>query len=615
MSKLTTSSDIGAFLASANKQAAVTSLGLRDILTVLTAADRKNVGTYTGATSASVGYTRVFQSDLPGILWTLIDTDVTLDASWIGQPYTVDPDGDVIVSMELADITGTVPDRNVLGVSGNQLRLGDGMTTDGVDVFPSAARVMSLIGDRLIASLATVRASNAGTCHFATTRATSFTFSVKTSTGYARIVNPDNTLGAQVGSGVAENSIAISSPASGLHRAYGVISVVNGGSARSGNITYLSLNTALLTSFSGTGLSALTELYLPYNQLTSFSGTGLTALTKLVLNNNQLISFSGTSLTALTYLELSDNQLISFSDTGLSALTYLELSYNQLISFTGTSLSALTELYLSNNQLTSFSGTGLSALTYLELGGNQLTSFSGTGLTALTSLFLYINQLTSFSSTGLTALTLLQLSDNQLTSFSGTGLSALTDLYLENNQLTSFSGTGLSALTYLQLRNNQLISFSSTGLSALINLYLGDNQLTSFSGTGFTALTALGLDDNQLISFSGTGLAALTYLNLSNNQLTSFSGTGLAALATFLIFNNQLTSILATGLNLSYNSSNTYGSTIRDNDLSLEALQAFVDSLAVTTTGLIQYGGNPGSTAFAAWLTPANDKDYIWLNT
>jgi hypothetical protein len=351
---------------------------------------------------------------------------VTLDASWIGQPYTVDPDGDVIVSMELADITGTIPDRNVLGVSGNQLRLGDGATTDGVDVFPSAAKVMSLAGERLIASLADVRgASNAGTCYFATTRATSGTFTVKTSTGYARLVNPDNTLGAQVGTGVAGNNITLTIPASGLHRAYGIISVTNGGTVRSGNITVLTIS----------------------NQLTTFSGTGL---------------------------------------------------------------SALTDLQLYNNQLTTFSGTGLSALTTLDITGNQLTSFSGTGLSALTSLYLY------------------------------------------NNQLTTFSGTGLSALTYLDLNNNQLTTFSGTGLSALTDLY---------------------------------------------------------------IQNNNLTSILATGLDLSCGFDGMYGSDIGDNDLSLEALQAFVDSLAVTTTGIIEYAGNPGATAFAAWLTPANDKDYIWSNT
>jgi len=352
-----------------------------------------------------------------------------------------------------------------------------------------ATVVMSLAGDRLIASLAAAGgASNAGTCYLATTRATSGTFTVKTSTGYARLVNPDNTLGAQVGTGVAGNDITLTIPASGLHRAYGIISVANGGSTRSGNITYLYINSNQLTAFSGTGLSALVDLSLSSNQLTTFSGTGLSALTYLDLYNNQLTTFSGTGLSSLTYLNLQDNNLTTFSGTGMSALTYLNLY---------------------NNQLTTFSGTGLSALVDLSLYSNQLTTFSGTGLSSLTSLF---------------------LSSNLLTTFSGTGLSALTDLYLNNNLLTEFSATGISALTNLSIQDN------------------------------------------------------------------------------------NLTSILATGLNLSFTYYNS-GSDIGDNDLSLAALQAFVDSLAVTTTGIIEYGGNPGSTAFAAWLNAGNDKGYIWYDT
>ena len=311
----------------------------------------------------------------------------------------------------------------------------------------TGARIAALAGDRLIASLAEVRGvSNAGTCYFATTRSTSGTLTVKTSTGYARLVNPDNTLGAQVGTGVAGNSFTLTIPASGLHRAYGVISVTNGGTTRSGNITILNLT---------------------YNQLTTFSGTGL---------------------------------------------------------------SSLTGLYLGNNQLTTFSGTGLSTL---------------------------------------------------------------ITLYIDNNQLTAFSGTGLSALT---------------------DLNLGNNQLTEFSGVGLSALTSLNLGNNQITTFSGTDLSLLAQLYLSNNQLTEFSATGMSAVDTLYIQSNNLTSILATGLNLSFYVYGT-GSDIGDNDLSLEALQAFVDSLAVTTTGIIEYAGNPGATAFAAWLTPANDKDYIWSNT
>jgi hypothetical protein len=196
----------------------------------------------------------------------------------------------------------------------------------------------------------------------------------------------------------------------------------------------------------------------------------------------------------------------------------------------------------------------------------------------------------------------------------GNPIGYLTSFSCTGNNLTTFSGTGLSALTTLNLFSNQLTTFSGTGLSSLTSLNLSGNLLTTFSSTGLSALTTLNLQSNQLTTFSSTGLSALTSLLLNSNQLTTFSSTGLSALTLLELYSNQLTSILATGLNLSTNSGPVV-SDIGDNDLSLEALQAFVNSLAVTTTGRIRYGGNPGSTAFAAWLTAENDKDYIWSNT
>ena len=240
---------------------------------------------------------------------------------------------------------------------------------------------------------------------------------------------------------------------------------------------------------------------------------------------------------------------------------------------------------------------------------------SGVASGEITRIYVTSNQLTAIDVSSATSLLSIDLNTNQLTTFSGAGLSALTTLDLGNNQLAEFSGAGMSAVTHLDLNSNQLTTFSGTGLSALTSLYLYDNQLTAFSGVGLSALTSLDLNTNQLTTFSGTGLSALIALDLNTNQLTEFSATGMSALTTLYIQNNNLTSILATGLNLSYNVYGMYGSDIGDNDLSLEALQAFVDSLAVTTTGVIEYAGNPGATAFAAWLTPANDKDYIWSNT
>jgi Leucine-rich repeat (LRR) protein len=450
---------------------------------------------------------------------------------------------DAVTNAKLANVpTATIKGRTTAGTgdpedltAAQALDLIGAETPAGVAAQIAAAltpsQIMSKVGEQLIASLQIAWQATAGTAHFATTKVTSGTLFVSTSTGYARLINADGSLGVQAGTGVAGDSITLTIPASGLHRALGVLSVVNGGSVRSGNITFLGIASNQLTSFSGTGLSSLTSLGLASNQLTSFSGTGLSSLTSLYLASNQLTSFSGTGL------------------------------------------SSLTSLGLNNNQLTSFSGTGLSSLTNLELNLNQLTSFSGTGLSSLTTLYLYGNQLTSFSGTGLSSLTILYLNLNQLTSFSGTELSSLVELGLYDNQLTSFSGTGLSSLAYLSLSNNQLTSFSGTGLSSLVELSLDSNQLTSFSGTGLSSLVELYLDSNQLTSFSGTGLSSLTILELNSNQLTSIDGAG---------------------MELSYGYYGYRGSDFRNNALSAAAINAFFTSLG-SASGVLDVRLNPGS--------------------
>jgi hypothetical protein len=178
-------------------------------------------------------------------------------------------------------------------------------------------------------------------------------------------LNSDGTLGAQVGTGVASNTIVLTVPASGLHRPLGVLSVVNGGSAASGSITSIAMFN---------------------NQLTSFSGTGLSSLLTLNLDNNQLTSFSGTGLSSLTSLSLTSNQLPSFSGTGLSSLLTLSLSNNLLTTFFGTGLSSLTSLILNNNPLTTFSGTGLSSLQTITLNSTSLATLDVAGLTAIRSI-------------------------------------------------------------------------------------------------------------------------------------------------------------------------------------------------------------------------------------
>jgi len=95
---------------------------------VIDAAERKAL------TGGIVGATRIIQSDTLGIIWNLVAEDATLDSSWIGQPYTTDPDGDIVINMELADMSGIVPDLNVLGQVNGRVTLGDGVTVGGNDI-------------------------------------------------------------------------------------------------------------------------------------------------------------------------------------------------------------------------------------------------------------------------------------------------------------------------------------------------------------------------------------------------------------------------------------------------------------------------------------------------
>ena len=295
---------------------------------------------------------------------------------------------------------------NLYGVSDtNALRAASTKTND---------EIVSAIGNGLIDALRVLRPVGTGCFLFSTTRPTSGTITVRSSTGYARIVFSDNTTtGNASGTGSSTSDINLTIPAGTVHRPYAVIATANlTGTTASGNITLVTINSRNIHAINVSGLSACTTLSLRINPLTSFSGTGLGACTYLDLSANQLTSFSGIGLSACTILDLSNNLLTSFNGTGLSACVTLFLSNNRLTSFSGIGLSACTDLNLSNNLLTSFSGTGLGACTYLDLSANQLTSFSGTGLGACVTLFLNYNALTSFNGSSLSSLQTLDLTEN-----------------------------------------------------------------------------------------------------------------------------------------------------------------------------------------------------------
>lgn len=196
----------------------------------------------------------------------------------------------------------------------------------------TAAVTATKIGEALITSLRAEagRESSAGTAHFATTSPREVTVSVLTTTGYYRVINPDGTLGPQK---LANSSFTLTiSGVSGV-RAFGIMSVENNGSVRSGDIIELTILTARLVAASLTGLTSLAWLDLSLNQLTTPPVlTGLTSLADLSLNNNQLTTPPVVAgLTNLSFLNLNSNQLTTPPVvTGLTNLVSLNLSHNQL---------------------------------------------------------------------------------------------------------------------------------------------------------------------------------------------------------------------------------------------------------------------------------------------
>ena len=63
---------------------------------------------------------------------TLTDAQKLQARTNVGLPFDVDVDGDILVTMELADVTGTVPDAHVLSRRGGAIVIGDGFTDGGI---------------------------------------------------------------------------------------------------------------------------------------------------------------------------------------------------------------------------------------------------------------------------------------------------------------------------------------------------------------------------------------------------------------------------------------------------------------------------------------------------
>ena len=393
------------------------------------------------------------------------------------------------------------------------------------------------------------------------------------------------------------------------------------GSGLSSSLTYLDLSSNLLTSFSGTGLSGLTNLHLYNNLLTSFSGVGLVNLTSLELNKNNLTSFNGTGLSSLVMLYIEDNNLTSFNGTGMNNLTGLYITGNSISTFTPSSitrssndsiLSFLNSNNISNGVLYTYGGrTTTSTSNYNSLiskgwslygvdlpliptfitsksvgesftisGYNVPFSNNRKSIQTTTGYWKYYHNGVysnvfgdSYSNTSQTITVANSNGEFKFISCdsSGTPSGNITHLILPSCQITSFDGSDLTGLITLELMSNSISSFNNLVLpSSLGYLGLTNNPLTSFNGTGLVNLNELQINACSLTSFNGTDLGNLTILGLQYNQLTSINLTGLTSLVNLGLKGNQLTSLDISGLtnlNALYISENPITRSINDSIL------------------------------------------------
>ena len=249
---------------------------------LLNASERKTLSSY-DPDGVVVGVTRVIQTDTEGILWSLVAADVTLDASWIAQPYSTDPDGTIVINMELADFAGIVPDLNVFGQVGGVPSIGNGVDTGGnrmamrYDLPSNPAGIVRMVSTKTSNISVTVK-------HDGTESATGICYSVDGGTPV-------------YGAVAADTNLVLSIPHNGGAPVEVYIwSARSASSGKWGNLTYLDCGSENLASLDVSGLTELTYLNCYNNNLTSLDVSGLTALTALSCYTNSITSLLATGV-------------------------------------------------------------------------------------------------------------------------------------------------------------------------------------------------------------------------------------------------------------------------------------------------------------------------------
>ena len=290
------------------------------------------------------------------------------------------------------------------------------------------------------------------------------TITLKTSTGYAKVLRWDGTFGARSGTGVAATEFSLT---------IGTAPVS----------PYTSRSPKFLAVFpcdsGGVITGSLTSLVCAYCQLTALDVRGLSSLAYLNFGTNQLPWIDLSGLPALTYLDCTNNNFTALELTGVPLLTTLSCGSN--------------------------------ALSSLDLGKVPLlTSLTCSGMGAF---------LTTLDLASVPLLSVLACSNCKLTSLHVTGLPLLTNLNCSSCSLTSLVVAGLSTLTTLDCGANSLTALDVSGLSALVNFNGMSNLLPPAAMDAMWNSLPTAADDNDgTWNMSGTGNQTSTSASLTKRN-------------------------------------------------------------------------------------------------
>lgn len=378
---------------------------------------------------------------------------------------------------------------------------------------------MSRTGYALIQSLSDTRSAGSATFFFATFKTGIITVYASSSTGYLRLINPDGSLGAQFGAGLPW-AITVNIPVSSGLRAYGIMSVNDGGEVQSGAITGVSIYGQRVVAFYGP-LTAAEYIQLPGNYMTEFRGESLWAALNLDLSGNPLLKFDVelTGASQLNYLDITGHRVRSLRLVNQANLASAYVGYSQeMESLTVENCPVIDTMDVSNSKLKTIAVAN-SVINELNVRENLIETIPT--LSSTNAIYASGCRIESFDGSGFSALTILDISDNPLVSIDVSAVNSLEDLDASDTLLTELDVSQNDNLIELEVNRSSL---NSVLLSpALEYVSLRTNNIASIDLSLCVDMRYVELDRNILTSISipanWTG-NDVGYLSVEHNLLS-----------------------------------------------------------------------------------------------